>query len=205
MKTTANTTKSNTKTSANVNNVSRETLTKNTKKVEGKTMNTTVKKTMTKEELHKAIEAIKASPKYDGTNYAQLSKGKKKATAESLKKNEIARKESIAKNRGGKLANVDIKAVEGATDFDKLVNLITTYYSDIATATKKAVRFKFLDGKIVCWRRVNNIRVYTDNTDLLGLEWVEDTHEIGYTHSAYTSYLTLAKLITANATPVTKA
>ena len=201
MKTTSQNTKSNLKTSVNV---SRETL-KNNKKVEGKTMNTTVKKTMTKEELHKAIEAIKTSPKYDGTNYAQLSKGKKKATAESLKKNEKARKESIAKNRGGKLANVDIKTVEGTTDFDKLANLITAYYSDIATATKKAVRFKFIGGKIVCWRRVNNIRVYTDNTDLLPLEWVEDTHEIGYTHSAYTSYLTLAKLITANATPVIKA
>lgn len=201
MKTTANTTKNSTKTSANKHNVSRETLTKNNMKVEGKTMNK--KNTKTTKSVAEIIAEIKNMPKYDGTNFKEISKGAKirKRTNEDLKR----QRESVARDRGGKLANVDIKAVEGATDFDKLVTLITTYYIDIATATKKAVRFKFLDGKIVCWRRVNNIRVYTDNTELLPLEWVEDTHEIGYTHSAYTSYLTLAKLITANATPVIKA
>ncbi len=197
MKTTANTTKNSTKTSANKHNVSRETL-KNNMKVEGKTMNKNNTKTVAE-----IIADIQKMPKYDGTNFKEISKGAKirKRTNEDLQR----QRESVARDRGGKLADVDIKAVKGATDFDKLVTLVTTYYTDIATATKKAVRFKFIDGKIVCWRRVNNIRVYTDNTDLLGLDWVEDNHEIGYTHSAYTSYLTLAKLITANATPVEKA
>ena len=200
MKTTAENTKSNLKTSANKHNVSRETLTKNNKNREGKTMNKNNTKT-----VKEIIAEIEKMPKYDGTNFKEISKGAKKASVESIKKNEEARKQSIAEKRGGKVANVNIKTIEGVTDFDKLATLVTTYYTDIATATKKAVRFKFVEGKIVCWRRVNNIRVYTDNTDLLPLEWVEDNHEIGYTHSAYTDFKTLAKLILAKSTPVIKA
>lgn len=187
MKTTTENTKNNTKASANKHNVSRETSTKNNMKVEGKTM----KKTVDTKDIYAILRGEKTI----------TAPATKKATKEAIK----AGKTALAKMQGKTAVDVDIKAVEGATDFDKLATLITTYYSDIATATKKAVRFKFIEGKIVCWRRVNNIRVYTDNTDLLPLEWVEDTHEIGYTHSTYTNYLTLAKLITANATPVEKA
>ena len=180
MKTTTNNTKNNTKASANKHNVSRETLTKNNMKVEGETMNTI----FTKEVLEACKAHFTETTTLVNTKKAgKHNKGVYKETKTLLDK----------KFKGG----VNYKDIEGVTDFDKLAKLIEYY--NLATATKKAVRFTLKDGtRFSCWRRVNNIRVYTNNPEKLKIEWVEDTHEQGLTHSAYTSYITLAKLITNN-------
>ena len=174
MKTAQNTKKGTINTSGNT--------AKNNKKMEDKTM----KNTSYIYEILRGERELKAPAK----------KAHRKPTIEDMKR---ARKALLAM-ANKKAVEIDITNIEGLTDFDKLANLVTTYYSDIATATKKAVRFKFIEGKIVCWRRKDNIRVYTDNTDLLPLDWGEDNHEVGYTHSTYTDYKTIAKLITARQT-----
>ena len=87
-----------------------------------------------------------------------------------------------------------IEQAAGATDFDMLVSIAD--YLDGATTTKKCVRFTLGNTRFSCWRRVANIRIYTNNPDIIkGVEWVEDTHEQGLTHSGYTSFSLIAKAL----------
>ena len=110
-----------------------------------------------------------------------------KLTKDEIRKNELS---YLPK----KCHKVDITQIQGETDFDRLVNLVMEYVDD-TTATKKAVRFKIGKTRFSCWRRKNNIRIYTNNPEMLDIEWVEDTHETGLTHSGYTDYTTIAKLV----------
>lgn len=87
-----------------------------------------------------------------------------------------------------------IEQAAGATDFDMLVSIAD--YLEGATTTKKCVRFKLGNTRFSCWRRVANIRIYTNNPDIIkGVDWVDDTHEQGLTHSGYTSFALIAKAL----------
>lgn len=116
-----------------------------------------------------------------------ITKKVSKLTEDEIRKAELA-------HLPKKCNEVDITQIQGETDFDRLVNLVIDYVED-TTATKKAVRFKIGKTRFSCWRRKNNIRIYTNNPEMLDIEWVEDTHETGLTHSGYTDYTTIAKLV----------
>jgi hypothetical protein len=99
-------------------------------------------------------------------------------------------------NKASTITAKMVDNIKGDTDFDKLANLITGNFEG-ATATKKCVRFAIKGARFSCWRRTNNIRIYTNNPAIFGgVEWAPDTHEQGLTHSAYTSYKVIANWLT---------
>ena len=122
-------------------------------------------------------------------------RAKAKTITAKQKKEELKRIVADTTNKSivtkSKITLATIEKIKGETDFDKLVNLVKDFEG--ATATNKAVRFTVNGVRFSCWRRKNNIRIYTNNPNTLAIEWVEDTHEKGLTHSGYTTYKIIAE------------
>jgi len=156
-----------------------------------------MRKIETAKEFFERINSDKA--KEASEKALKEARAKAKAVTAKERKEELKRIVADATNRGIKtkskitqttLAKIEKTTIEGDTDFDKLVNLVKDFEG--ATATAKAVRFTINGVRFSCWRRKNNIRIYTNNPNTLDIDWVEDTHEKGLTHSGYTTYKIIA-------------
>lgn len=167
-----------------------------------KTANTASKATKASETKAREASEIFAMLRGEVEMHQPVTKAKARATKAGEAK---AKKALLTASKKGKshITREAIEATKGATDFDKLVNLVTKYEG--ATATKKAVRFTLNGARFSCWRRVANIRIYTNHPELINIDWVADTHEAGLTHSGYTDFNTIANaLVLEELAPATK-
>jgi hypothetical protein len=143
-------------------------------------------------------QAIKASNNTDfildilsGKQAMTPIKPTRKATAEDAKKAHDFLKALQPKKCTCKNIDAFVQGNDFVNDFEYLKTFVLAYFEG-ATATNKAIRFKTSVARFSVWRRANNVRIYTNNPDdFKGVEWVEDTHEQGLTHSGYTSAKTI--------------